>query len=86
MTALNAFLAKVADQIINPIITLLALAGFVLFVWGVVEFIQGAENEEKRTVGQQHMMWGVIGLAVIFGAKAIVTFAAGLFGLTVPSV
>ena len=43
----HTFLTKVEVALINPIITLLALGGFVLFVYGVVEFIAGAGNDER---------------------------------------
>ncbi|MBP7741362.1 MAG: hypothetical protein KA104_01555 [Candidatus Pacebacteria bacterium] len=66
------FLDKIQAQILTPIVTLLALAAFVLFVWGVVQFIAGAEDEEKRKTGQQHMIWGIIGLVIMFGANAII--------------
>jgi uncharacterized membrane protein YidH (DUF202 family) len=69
---MDQFIAKVQDQILNPIITLIALASFGIFVFGVVEFIAGAENEEKRSTGQQHILWGIIGLVIVFGAGAIV--------------
>ena len=42
MSVLNAFLAKVVTQIINPIILLLAAGAFVVFLWGVFEFIRQA--------------------------------------------
>lgn len=67
------FLVKVQDAILTPIITLLSLAAFVLFVWGVVLFIAGSEDEEKRKKGQQHMIWGIIGLVIMFGANAIIS-------------
>jgi uncharacterized membrane protein YidH (DUF202 family) len=66
------FLARIQEQILTPIVTLLALAAFVLFVWGVVQFIAGADDEEKRKTGQQHMIWGIIGLVIMFGANAII--------------
>ncbi len=66
------FIERVQDAILIPIMTLLALGAFVVFLWGIVEFIAGAANEEKRTAGQQHMIWGIIGLVIIFGANAIV--------------
>ncbi|KND51804.1 MAG: hypothetical protein ABA06_00890 [Parcubacteria bacterium C7867-001] len=66
------FLTKVAAAIIDPLITLIALAAFVVFVWGVVDYVRGAGDAEKRKAGQQHMIWGIIGLAVLFGARAIV--------------
>ena len=80
----HEFLRKVEVAIINPIIELLALAAFILFVWGVVEFIANAGNEEKRKTGQQHMLWGLLGLAIMFGAQGIIALLAGTFGLSVP--
>ena len=82
--ALQPFLQKVENAIINPLIELIALAAFVVFVWGVVEFIQGAGNDEKRKQGQMHMLWGFVGLVVIFGAQAIIQIAANTFNLPVP--
>ncbi len=72
MPAFDAFLVKVENAILNPLIELMVLAAFVVFVWGVVEFIQGAGNDEKRKTGQQHIIWGIIGLVIIFGARAII--------------
>ncbi len=65
------FFKNLEVAIIDPLITLLALAAFVVFVWGVVEFIRGADNQEARSKGQKHIIWGLIGLTIIFGARAI---------------
>ena len=72
MEGFNAFIDSVRDQVIDPIITLLVLAGFILFAWGVVQFIMGAADEEKRATGKRHMLWGIIGIVIIFGAQVIV--------------
>lgn len=69
---LDPFIQRLQDQILEPLVTLVALAAFVVFVWGVVEFIRGADDTEKRKKGQQHMIWGIIGLVIIFGANAII--------------
>lgn len=63
-----------------PIITLLSLGAFIIFIWGIVEFIASAEDEEKRRTGQQHMIWGLIGLVIIFGANAIVALIKATVG------
>ena len=76
----NEFLIKVQDAILTPIITLLSLGAFLLFIWGIVEFIAGSDNEEKRKTGQQHMVWGLIGLVIIFGANAIVSLMKATVG------
>ena len=75
------FITKVQVEVLNPIITLITLAAFVVFVFGLVEFIRGADNEEKRKLGQQHMIYGIIGLVIIFGAQAIVGIIARSVGV-----
>jgi predicted permease len=75
---LNDFIAKVGAQLITPTITLLALIAFLVFVWGVVEYVRNAGEEEARKKGQLHILWGVVGLAIIFGANAIVHLLSGV--------
>lgn len=81
MPVLNAFLAKVVVQVVNPIILLLAASAFVVFVWGVFEFIAHAGDETKRTEGRRAILWGIIGLVIIFGAYGIINLALGTFNL-----
>ncbi|MDE1919747.1 MAG: hypothetical protein KGH56_03585 [Patescibacteria group bacterium] len=79
MSVLNKFLGNVVVQIINPIILLLAAAAFVAFLWGVFEFIKGAGDEGKREEGRRAILWGLIGLVIIFGAYGIINLALGTF-------
>lgn len=81
MSELNKFLGKVVVEIINPIILLLSAAAFVLFIWGVFEFVAHAGDETKRTEGKRAIMWGLVGLVVIFGAYGILNIALGTFSL-----
>jgi uncharacterized membrane protein YidH (DUF202 family) len=77
---LNAFISAVQTQILNPLIILLTFAAFILFLWGVVEYIRNAANDEKRKEGQRHILWGIIGLVIIFGAQALVVFLQSVAG------
>ncbi len=81
MSVLNAFLGKVVTQIINPLILLMSAVAFVVFAWGIFEFIKGAGDEKKRSEGKQAIFWGIIGLVIIFGAYGIINIALGTFGL-----
>ena len=81
LAALNTFLAKVVTQVINPLILLLAASAFVLFLWGVFEFIAHAGDEGKRAEGKSAILWGIIGLVIIFGAYGIINIALGTFNL-----
>jgi uncharacterized membrane protein YidH (DUF202 family) len=84
MDAVDAFIGKVLENIVNPIILLIGMGAFLLFVFGVVTFIANAENEEKRATGQQHMIWGLLGMVIIFGAFAIVGIIAKTIGVDNP--
>lgn len=82
MVVLNRFLGKVVTQIINPIILLLAAVAFVVFLWGVFVFIAHAGEETKRAEGKSAIIWGLVGLVIIFGAYGIINLAMGTFGLS----
>ena len=81
MAVLNTFLGKVIVQIINPIILLLAASAFVVFLWGVFQFIVHGGDEGKREEGRSAIFWGLIGLVIIFGAYGIINVALGTFGI-----
>lgn len=72
-----------ATRIINDsIIPLMFALAVVYFVWGVIQFvILGAGEETKRTQGRQHMIWGIIALAVMIGVWALVGILGGTFGI-----
>jgi uncharacterized membrane protein YidH (DUF202 family) len=72
---------KIAVTFINPIITLLVAGGVLLFLFGVVEFIQGAESDTARDTGKRHMMWGLIGIFIMVSAFAILkVFSETIWG------
>lgn len=71
--AINGAVSAVADAILNPVIKLMFAVAFLYFVWGVFQYVRNADNEEARAVGTRHMTWGVIGLAVMTTAQAIVS-------------
>lgn len=81
MAALSTFIGKVVVQIINPIILLLAGAAFVLFVWGGFQFVLNAGDDTKRAEGRSALLWGLIGLVIIFGAYKIIDLAINSFNL-----
>lgn len=78
---LNGFLGRVVAQIVNPLILLLAAGAFVVFLWGVFEFIRDAGDETRREEGRRAIFWGLIGLVIIFGAYGIINVALSTFGI-----
>ncbi|MDB5264740.1 MAG: hypothetical protein JWN64_311 [Parcubacteria group bacterium] len=71
---------KFSNAILYPIITLISLAAFVLFLWGIFQFVANSADEEKRSDGKMHMIWGLVGLAIIFAANSIIAIMKATVG------
>jgi uncharacterized membrane protein YidH (DUF202 family) len=69
---IDQFIANVNKLIINPLIILLFALAVVYFLYGVFEFISNQENEEKRSKGKSHMIWGIIGITIMMGVFTII--------------
>jgi succinate dehydrogenase/fumarate reductase cytochrome b subunit len=80
--SLNGFIAHLDSLIINPLITFLFALAVVFFLYGVFEFIANQENEEKKTAGKQHMLWGIIGITIMLGVFAIMNMLLSTLGIT----
>lgn len=68
---MDAFLAKVASEIINPLILFLFALAVVFFLWGMLEFLLNQQSDEKKTTGKSHMIWGIVGIAIMMGVWTI---------------
>jgi hypothetical protein len=78
---LDSVLGKIADKLVNPLIRGLFAASLVWFVWGVVKFIRGAGDESARKVGRDHMLWGIVGMAIMVSVFAVIEIAVGQIGV-----
>ncbi|MEK7471409.1 MAG: hypothetical protein AAB623_02050 [Patescibacteria group bacterium] len=81
-TSLNGFIANVDNMIINPIIGLLFALAVVYFLYGVFEFLSNQENEEKKTTGKSHMMWGIVGITIMMGVWTILSIVLNTLGIS----
>lgn len=74
---------RIYSAIVDPLVALLFAVGLLLFVWGVLEFMffQRGDKGEYKSKGREHMLWGVIGMAIMLAAWGIIRIVAGTFGL-----
>ena len=79
---LDSFIGKVDTMIINPLIYLLFALAVVFFLYGVLEFIFNQANEEKKTTGKQHMIWGIVGITIMMGVWAILGILLNTLGIS----
>lgn len=71
---------KIKSEIVQPIIYLLIAAAVAYFLYGLMEFIRNQDNEEARGEGQRHMLWGVIGIAIMFSVYGILSLINSTVG------
>ncbi|MBU0611817.1 pilin [Patescibacteria group bacterium] len=80
--SVDSFVRNLNKLIINPLILLLFALALAYFLWGVFEFLSNQENEEKKTTGKKHMLWGVIGITIMMGVWFILNVILNTFNIT----
>lgn len=75
-------LTKVVNLIINPVIVLGFIVATIYFFTGVIRFIASADDDGNRQKNKDAVMYGVIGLFVMFSVYGILRFVLATF--TIP--
>ena len=79
--SLDSFVSNVGREIINPLIIFLFALALAYFLYGLVEFIANGANDEKKTTGKSHMLWGVVGLTIMMGVWFIMGVVLNTLGI-----
>lgn len=79
MGSIEGIICKIGD-LLNIIIPIMIVLGVVFFIWGVVTFVIG-DDEEAKTKGRDRMIYGIIGLVVIVAMWGLVGVVRKTFGL-----
>ena len=67
------------DNILEPLIMLIFALGVGYFLFGVMKFVLNQDNEEAQEEGKKHMLWGIVGIAImasVWGILALVNSVA----------
>ena len=75
---IDTFLMKLATTIINPLIRLMFAAAAIYFIWGVFKYIKDSDSESERQTGSRHILWGLVGMAIMMGVYGILQTFSGL--------
>ncbi len=76
---------KLNTYIFNPIIGLLFGLALIVFLWGMAEYMWQSDSDTAREKGKNHMIYGVLGMFVMFAAFAIIRIIANTIGVEVPA-
>jgi zinc transporter ZupT len=75
---LLGYVSCIISSSIIPLIFALATA---MFIWGVVQYVINSEEEAKKAKGREFMIWGIIGLTVMFAVWGLVKIVGKTFNI-----
>lgn len=76
-----AFVGRVNAYILNPAIILMFAVALLFFLYGVVEFLSNSDKADERELGRNHIIWGIIGMFIMFSVFAILRLIENTFGI-----
>lgn len=79
---IQSLLGKIVSSIIHPFINFLLVLATLVFLWGVIQYVIAGDSSNKTEQAKRQIVWGLIGLTIMAGAKGIVgIIQASILGL-----
>jgi uncharacterized membrane protein len=76
MSAFEKAIQPIITYILNPIIMLVFAVALFVFVYGVIEMISKAGDEDARSKGRWHIFGGVVGMFIMLSAWGLINLVA----------
>ena len=73
-------LSQIQTSIINPLILLGLAAAVLVFLYGLFEMLRGINQPAQVEKGTQHIIWGVIGLAIMVSVFGFINLICSTIG------
>lgn len=81
----DEFLVNISTAVVRPALGLLFGITFIIFVWGVVQYIRNADDAKGRTEGQRSILWGLVGMMIMISVFGIIKIIVGTVGADLPT-
>lgn len=72
---------NIEAKVINPIVGLMFTVALMYFIYGVFELFIANKNGSAVEQGRQHVMYGVLGFAIMVSVWGIIRFICTSVGL-----
>jgi hypothetical protein len=72
--------AQFVNNILTPLYQLLLGLSFAYFLFGAMMYMWRMDQEEVREKARQHLLWGTIGLFIMFSIGGLITLFTNIFG------
>ena len=78
---MSEIIDAISVNIINPVIGLMFVLAFLVFLWGVFTFITNTDDETNKKKGKNNLIYGVLGMAIMVSVFGIIKFIKSSIGL-----
>lgn len=82
--AVNSIVTGIMRAIVIPIVEGFFVFTFLVFLWGVFGLIRGGGDATARKEGQNHMLWGIVGMAIMVSAYGLIRLIGSTVGVGDP--
>lgn len=79
--SIATFLNKINQFILNPLILLAFAIAFLVFFWGIFQFISSETADAGREEGKRKIFWGVFGMFIMISAYGLIYLILNTFGI-----
>ena len=77
---LSNLINRIISEIIRPATVLIFVLALVVFGWGVVRYLYGAQgSQDQLTKAKWALLWGVIGMLVLLSFRGIINLLCDFF-------
>lgn len=83
--SIETLLGKISQYILNPIILLLFAIAFLVFFWGIFQFIASETAKDGRENAKKRIAYGLFGMFIMFSAYGLINLILGTFGIDKPT-
>lgn len=73
-------LQNVVRWVFSPLYQLVAGIALLYFLFGVAKFVYDLNDPEKKNFGKSHLLWGLVGLFIIFSVGGILPMFNSVLG------
>ncbi|MFA6273180.1 MAG: hypothetical protein WC673_01665 [Candidatus Paceibacterota bacterium] len=87
-TDFKTLVSGITTGILAPLVPLIIGLAVIVFLWGVLKFITAAGDEKKRKEGKDFIIWGLVGITIMFSIWGLVKILTGTLNLdnTIPTI
>ncbi len=68
----GSVISKIIDAIVVPAVEFIFALTVLIFIWGLFKMIAHGDDPAARSEGQKHILWGVIGMAIMISVYGII--------------